>query len=337
MSRLRLSGTRRKGGLVPALRGAGGQALVETLVLSLALLPLLFAVPLLAKYQDIRHATIAASRTAAFDCTVRFEDCRNPSSLEALSGELRRRHFARHDRDLLTRDGIDDGAPADQRNRFWVDRRGIPLLDRFADASVRLDESESDAVRGATSRAGTTPGGTAALAGPAGPGGFGLEVAGGMISARVRARVSNGWTVSAWLQRPEGLSLSLTGKTAVMVDAWNASSATGASPRSVASRVELGRRLPSLGDGAAWISSATAAAPDAALGGLDGAGAEEAIDLLYAPIRMLITGPLLAPVEPRGRLFRYHEVDVDLVPEDRVPPGRPPIGAGPPDSGGRES
>ena len=49
-----------------------------------------------------------------------------------------------------------------------------------------------------------------------------------------------------------------------------------------------------------------------------GAGAEAAIDVLYAPIRTLITSPLMAPVEPRGSLFRYHEVDVDVVPADRL-------------------
>ena len=55
------------------------------------------------------------------------------------------------------------------------------------------------------------------------------------------------------------------------------------------------------------------------LGTSAGAGPEELIDLLYSPIRLLITSPLLAPVEPRGRLFRYHEIDVDVVPRDRLP------------------
>ena len=46
-------------------RGQGGQSLVEAAVLAAALVPLLLAVPLLAKYQDLRHAAIAASRSAA--------------------------------------------------------------------------------------------------------------------------------------------------------------------------------------------------------------------------------------------------------------------------------
>ena len=53
-----------------------GQALAETLVIaSFVLVPFIIAVPMLAKYQSIRQATEASARTAAFECTVRIEDC----------------------------------------------------------------------------------------------------------------------------------------------------------------------------------------------------------------------------------------------------------------------
>lgn len=300
-----------------------GQALVEAVVLAVALVPLLLAVPLLAKYQDIRHAAIAASRTAAFECSVRPDDCADVPAQAALADDLRRRHFARHDHDLLTDDALADDAPAQQRNRFWVDRRGQNLLARHSDLSVNVGVGASDAARGAWSRAGSDEAGgvgaaVSAASAVAGPGAFGLEVDKGMVTAQVRARVSLNRTLAQWLSRPEGMRLALTGKTAVLVDAWNASAGKGESPSSFESRVEQGRRLPGLGEAAGMLAVAGQAAPAGALGSIAGAEPEDAIDLLYSPIRLLITSPLLAPVEPRGALFRYHEIDVDVVPDDRI-------------------
>jgi hypothetical protein len=276
-----------------------GQALVEALVLAAALIPLLLAVPLIAKYQDIRHAAIAASRTAAFECSVRPDDCGEGQARATIAADLRRRHFARHDRDLLSADDMSDDAPLSERNRFWVDRRGASLLASASDVELQLDVGSSDAAGRAWLRAGADAGGNLAadaaadaMSALAGPAAFGLDIGYGLSAARVQAGVSLSRTLAQWLQRPEGMRLTLSGKTAVMVDAWNASSGKGTGSRSFESRVEQGRRLPGSG--------------------------EEAFDLLYAPIRQLITGPLLAPIEPRGNLFRYHEIDVDIVPEDRV-------------------
>lgn len=304
-----------------------GQALVEVVVLAAALVPLLLAVPLLAKYQDIRQAAIAASRTAAFECSVRLEACAQPRMQAALADDLRRRHFARHDHDLLTGDALSDDAPAEQRNRFWVDRRGRELLEDLSDMAVRVRVGSSDAARGAWARAGGgtdgngTDGATdtvRAVSTLAGPGAFGLDIDMGMVTAQVRARVSLNRTLAQWLAKPEGIRLALTGKTAVIVDSWNASAGKGADPRSFETRVEQGRRLPSLGDAAGMLAVAGQSAPSGALGSIAGAGPEDVIDSLYSPIRLLITSPLLAPVEPRGSLFRYHEIDVDVIPEDRV-------------------
>ncbi|MGE0800202.1 MAG: hypothetical protein AB7G13_11980 [Lautropia sp.] len=295
-----------------------GQALVETLVVLLALVPLLLAIPLLAKYQDIRHAAVAAARTAAYECSVRFEQCGDPAAQATIGDGLRRRHFARHSHDLLSRDAPSDDAAAGERNRFWVDRRGAPLLARFSDVALQITAADSDALAGALvgSQAARA---VSAFADAAGPGAFGLETAGGLITTRVAARVSTGRTLAGWLQRPEGLELTLAGRSALLVDAWNASSANGPEARSHRERVALGWRLPSLGDAAGMLGAALGAAPPGGLGPIDADGeVEPLLDALYAPIRELITGPLLAPVEPRGRLFRYHEIDVDLVPEDRL-------------------
>lgn len=295
-----------------------GQSLVEVAVLGAALVPLLLAVPLLAKYQDIRLAAIAASRNAAFECSVRLQACGEESAQAALTDSLRRRHFARHDRDLLSDDAIASNPPAAERNRFWVDRRGTDLLADFSDVSSRVTIGESDAVQGAWSRGGAGAAAVRASSGLAGPGAFGLDVAGGLVTAEVRARVSLHGTLAQWLAKPQGMALALTGRTAVIVDAWNASAGQDPDPRSFQSRVDSGRRLPSLGEAAAVLAAAGAAAPQGALGPLRRGEPEDLIDALYTPIRMLITSPLLAPVEPRGRLFRYHEIDVELIPQDRL-------------------
>jgi hypothetical protein len=187
--------------------------------------------------------------------------------------------------------------------------------------SLRITAGESDAAAGAW------PGGADQSGGPGlrapvpaavGPGAFGLALEKGLITAGVRARVSLHRTLAQWLQKPEGIALALTGRTALMVDSWNASAGHGSDPRSFEARVERGRRLPGLGEAFDMLEAAGRSAPAQALESGNGPGAEQAIDVLYAPIRALITGPLLAPVEPRGSLFRYHEIDVELIPEDRL-------------------
>ncbi len=299
-----------------------GQALTEVLVVCLALLPLFVALPLLARFQDIRLATIAASRSAAFDCTVRFERCAQSAAQGPMADDLRRRHFARHDRDVLSLDAMALEPPIEERNRFWVDRRGQPLLASPADVALAITASSSDALDGAladgarrTSRAG---GVVDAISDLAGPGAFGLEVSEGLLTARVRARIGAGYSLADWLRRPESLALALTGKTVVLTDAWNATGVDGGESRSVRSRVDEGRRLPTLGDGHNLVQAATGLALPGLPTALAQAEPEDLLDALYLPARELISGPLLRPIQPRGRLFRYHEVDLDLVPPDRL-------------------
>jgi hypothetical protein len=297
-----------------------GQSLVEVVVLAAALLPLLLAIPLLAKYQDVRHAAIAASRTAAFECSVRLDDCPGATEQEALLNDLRRRHFGRHDRDLLSADAMAEEPPPEQRNRFWAGRRGSSLLAASSDVSLDIVAGESDAARVAW--ANDSGGATRLNAGllqpfAAGPRAFGFDLEKGLVAARVLARVSLHHTLEQWLDMPEGIALTLAGRTTVMVDAWNASSGGGGESRSFHSRVEQGRRLPSPAE-AAMFAEAARSAPARSIMPDSSSGAEEAIDLLYTPIRSLITGALMAPLEPRGSLFRYHEIDVEVVPADRL-------------------
>ncbi len=255
-----------------------GQSLVETLVFAMALLPLLLGLVLVTKYQSVRQSSIAASRTVAFDCTVRPDSCGEGDGASLLD-ETWQRHLSDGRTPLQS---VGAGAGQDwQRNGFWVDRRQAPLIAGTGAARV-------DLVRQAADTSETLNDVTLGLVEH-----FGLPVADDLVRADVRVRVSEGRSLADWLVRPEGLQLDLGGRTAILVDNWNASEGRGGAGRSVETRVARGS-VPPL------------------------PGFADAAEVGYLPIRTLITSPLLAPFEPRGKDFAYHEADVELIPPDRL-------------------
>ncbi len=274
-------------GCVAALarrRPQAGQGLVECLVFALALLPLLLGMVFVTKYQNVRQAAIAASRSAAFDCTVRPEGCGSDTDVDASTAEARQRHLADPQTDLQST-GV--AAPtAHESHPFWVDRRATPLIDGPASTRVVVTREAADT----TSRSDTAAFGL--------PRHFGLRVGDDLVRADVMVQVSAGWRLADWLQQPRGMALDLAGRTAILVDPWNASEGQGTDPRSVRSRVARGAVPP---------------VP----------GFEVAVDAGYLPIRSLIRSPILAPFEPNGRAFRYHDVDVEQIPADRLPATAP--------------
>ena len=270
-----------------------GQALVETLVAALVLVPLALLAILLGKFQSMQQATIAASRTLAFECTVRPGACANGVSQAALTEEVRRRHFGRIDREVLSHDTITDPAPAAERNPLWVDRRGRPLLERFADVGVALALPRFDA--GRSTALGRTGSGAASLLDRlAGPARFGLSISGGLVDARVRVRVSPSQAGNEQLARLDSLPLSMQARTAVLFDAWNASGPYGSAAGRVEPRVEQGSRLDP--------------------------AHQAQIALGYQLTRWTLELMRLAGLEPSAGSFRPQHVDVDRVPDDRIAP-----------------
>lgn len=270
-----------------------GQALVETLVGALVLVPLALLAILLGKYQSMQQATIAASRTLAFECTVRPGACANGASQAALAEEVRRRHFGRIDREILSNDVLGDSAPADERNPLWVDRRGQPLLERFTDVDIALSSPPFDA--GRSTAIGRAASGAAGLLDRlAGPARFGLSISGGLVEARVKLRVSPGEAGNERLARLDSLPLSMQARTAVLTDAWNASGPYGSDPGRVEARVEQGSRLDPVH--------------------------QAQIAVGYQLTRWTLELMNLAGLEPSAGAFTPHHVDVDLVPADRIAP-----------------
>jgi len=190
-----------------------GQAMVEFLVAALVIVPLFILVPLLGKYLDLKHNSIAASRKLAFECTVRYEDCAALNSNPAFADEIRMRFFSGNDTDVLS----NDRPPADEiavgeGSKLWVDRQGRPLLERYSDVGIRTDAHNVD------------PGVAAAanVPGISGPNRFGLDLRRGLFDGRVQVRIARNNGGRNFLNQLDSLALNMQFHTAVLTDAWTA-------------------------------------------------------------------------------------------------------------------
>jgi hypothetical protein len=106
------------------------------------------------------------------------------------------------------------------------------------------------------------------------------------------------------------IPLTFRAHTAILTNAWNASSPDGSDPNSTQSRVDQGKKLPLI---------------------------ESVIDAMYLPTQLLIQFAEGAKLESNGSSFKYHEVDVKKIPADRLPgylPPAPAQGSGAMDNGG---
>lgn len=297
-----------------------GQAMVESLTVMLALLPFVIAIPLIAKYQDIRHATLSAARTASFECSVRVENCTHEASRRQINEQIRRRHFSRHHINLHSDDTVDDSMMADERRRFWSGRNGQPMLASFGDVSLSISQEKADAVR--ELKLGSLKVGklATALSKFAGPDAFGLPLNDGLVTAQVQSRVKLDDSFGRHL--PAGLlpeHLNFRERSVVLVDAWNASSARGSEARSLASRVEQGRRLPAASTLLQELGRFTHLAPLELIGeAIPRDDPEKALRLFYRPLETVLRNDPLLNKNRRGQ-FHHYEVDVEVLPTDRVP------------------
>ncbi|HEY8605867.1 MAG TPA: hypothetical protein VIM12_01975 [Noviherbaspirillum sp.] len=186
--------------------------MTEFLVIALALVPLFLLLPVLAKYQDIAHATQMASRYAAFESTV-HDNPPERKSEEQLSGEIRRRFFSNTDAPIKTNDTT-AVFPA-HRNPFWTRPGAQPLLaDLNRDVVVSFGEESGPRRADAFGRAPDSTWSDAA-------GAMGLKSR-GIYRANVRAHLAN---------LPDGLrsyapfnhiNLVVARTSSVLGAAWNA-------------------------------------------------------------------------------------------------------------------
>jgi hypothetical protein len=269
-----------------------GQALVETLVLALATVPILLLIVYLGKIQSAQQATIAASRALAFECQVSFDACNNFANNSLIADELRRRHFMAADTAIVSRDTSDNAAAESEKLTLWSDRRGNALLESYADVGFRIDPDTFNAGSGVAGSLGARIASNAMnlVSAIAGPGRFGLDWQGGLIDAKVETRLARSAQSNALVDSLNPMPLAFKAHTAILTDAWNASSASGGEARSTQSRVDDGSRIP---------------------------GLDQVIDVMYAPTRAFIALGDISIIEPNSRAFNYHEVDVNVLPADR--------------------
>jgi hypothetical protein len=146
-------------------KGQRGQALIETLIAAaLVLVPLFLAIPVIAKYLDIRSHVVQAARYAAWERTVWFGgDAAEPMGLgsggpfsnkwdanEKKDGEIRAELGARILSETNANSGFTDsdksagGSPYGAKN-FWRDRRGN-VLANYGDVSGKFSGKDADGV-----------------------------------------------------------------------------------------------------------------------------------------------------------------------------------------------
>ena len=184
-----------------------GQSTTEFVVLALVLTPLMLTVPLLGKYLDLTQHASQASRSAAFEISVR-----GPATVKdeaIVAAEARRRLFSTSDAPIKTNDVAGDFAG--MRNPLWTDFRGEHFLPRFADGLTHQAEQES---RDLPSRS---------LAVFAGDNGFKLPTD-NLFTARINVLPEQPRDFRFWSDGNPGVNLRTNRQTAILIDAWNAAS-----------------------------------------------------------------------------------------------------------------
>jgi hypothetical protein len=274
-----------------------GQALIELLIAAIVLLPLFWAVVMLGKYLSIQDSTINASRWLAFECTVRTSDClSNPTELTDAT-RLWALHFSAADTAIQSRSGSGGPTSALNANPLWTDHRQRRLLSGASSVQSSITEDSFDAGESvALSGPGSVTSNTALMA-QAGPERFGFSPRSGLLRFAVQARtesVGGSFVSSRGAQIGGGLSvpaLTLSARSAILVDSWNASSSLGADPDSVESRVLQARDPVAL------------------------AGDSDQPD--YSAIRFWLRQLGSVGLEPAANQFEFRSLAVDVLPHDR--------------------
>jgi hypothetical protein len=257
-----------------------GQALSEALVIFAAIVPLLLAAVYLGKLHSLRLANDHAARSAIFECTVRPEQCPGIGSGLDVIEELRRRFYSHAAAPVDSQERLGTSMTVADAQAFWRLGANTRLLASYADVGLRLEADSFDAGLGIVGASGADVLGWFDQA--AGPARFGLRIREGLVKARVQTQTQGyRWFGASRLQT----------QAAIVVDPWLASSIDGSELQSFASRVDQGKRLP--------------------------LGADIAVDAGYLATRGFLGLMELIGLEPAASGFRYHEIDVSKIAQDR--------------------
>lgn len=211
-----------------------GQALTEFLVIAVALVPLFLLLPLIAKYQDVAHATQMASRYVAFDAMTRNGTVSPWKPESQLGDEIRRRFFSNADAPIKTDDVAGDFLADD--NLFWRGAGNESLITSFAN-DVRLSFGPGN---GAAHAAGFTAASDGVpfvlrnqLALPAR----------GIYTANVSVALANMPAGLKFYEPFDRINLSIARSTSVAIDSWAA-----ASPAQIETKIAARPEIFPVGD-----------------------------------------------------------------------------------------
>jgi hypothetical protein len=193
---------------VGSLEKSQGQALIEFLIVALALIPLLVLIPLIGKYQDIAHFTQIAARYASFDTLVRNSGMSSEKSDSDVEGEVRQRFFSQSNVLIKTAEVKMDAA--DNPNKAWTTIGQEKLISSFSDIRVKRSVMNE---------------GTQPL-----PFIFSFG-SGGIQNAQVSVKLANLPAGSEFYSPFQAIDLTISRKSSVLVNGW-----AGKSPEDVSSR-----------------------------------------------------------------------------------------------------
>lgn len=270
-----------------------GQAIIEFLVAAIVLVPLFLLVPMIGKYLDMKQATIAASRQLAFECTVRYDDCADLNGHPSFADEIRTRFYAGDRAAVLTNDRpVSDAINAGQGNPLWVNRRGEPLLENYADVGIVADAHDIE------------PGSSVVSSVlEFGPSLFGLELERGLFDARVQVNLSKANGGTSFTDQLDSLAMNMQFHTAILTNAWDASGPGGRSDRCHPERNTVAGR----------VSEVALCLPP-----------YEVADAAYL-IASVAIEDLSGPIQSNSDEFNFHDfIDERWV--DRVPTTPDPVG-----------
>ncbi|MDR2297643.1 MAG: hypothetical protein LBE30_04780 [Comamonas sp.] len=197
-----------------SLRTESGQATTELLVCMLVLAPMFFGVYYLARYADVKHSAIQASRYVAFERALDPQG--QAKTREQLAQEVRARFFLKRnagEQEIVFRDSPARYQADKNRIALWSDASYRPMLEDFNQVAV-VERDLGQLSRGLVGSL------QQKLAVPV----FGLPQ-GGVTKAEVTVSLADVTHFDAL----KGIHVGLPGATAIATGAWNANGSKGSS------------------------------------------------------------------------------------------------------------
>jgi len=289
--------------------------MIETILFSMVMVPFFVFTVWLGNLADLRLQTGEAARQLAFECTVRTPECLGTADSQGLNQAVRIRSFASVTGPVDGKVGV-RGAPLAQTDHR--DRRGLSLLSRYEDVAMRIEPSRFDAgLSQALGQAGRSMTNAAqTLSKVSGPDHFGLSLTGGLAVAKVETMTSarstsnpaaasnvgfsvNGparWMGGGWREGLDPWPVRLQARAAILIDPWAASMPQGPDFQSVEQRLTSAWRVPSIG----------------------GLPSDALLSAWSQPVQLFLKGANALGLEPSADQFRYHQIEWDRVPADRL-------------------